>query len=416
MSDRFDTLDDDELTARLREIEARQRALDAERASVLVAWDRRQAWANDGSVTAAARLARETSISSREARERVRVSGLLASMPHTAAAFGELGWPKVKLLAGALNERTADAFTRHEHELVRHALDLRVDHLAVLLGHWKRLVDADGANADADSKHDSRYVHLDVSWGGDGFLSGRLDPESTQIVKQVLDQIADELYRAEREEARLGALAGDDPDRLRSSSERAAAALVEMARRAAATTDAVGEGATVTPARPLVLVHLDVDVDVDDHASVTGRFADGTPLSLEDATRLACDAAVARVVSKNGSVPLDLGRTTRDPSEAQRRALGALWATCAHPTCDRPFAWCQLHHVVHWEHGGRTDVGLLVPLCPGHHRRHHKGVFDIRRCRDGTFEFARPDGTLIGTANPTLTRLYGRLRDLAVAG
>lgn len=412
MSSPFDSFDDAGLTARLREVEARQRSLDAERAELLWAWDRRRAWADDGSLSAAARLARETGVTGAEARSRIRTVQVLGSMPHTAAALAELGWAKARLLAGAVNERTIDSFVEHEALLVKHALEMTADQLALLLRSWKQLVDPEGANAVADAQHDGSYLHLSQSIDGVGFLNGRLDPESFAIVKGVLDQLAEVLYRAERNDAMVARVGGDEPDPPRSPPERRADALVEMARRAAATTAAARDGATVTPARPLVLVHIDVD----DAGTVLARLADGTPISTADATRLACDAAVARVLSKNGSVPLDLGRTTRDPSDAQRRALSALWSTCAFPGCDRPFAWCQLHHVIHWDDGGPTDIHLLVPQCVGHHRRHHQGVFRIHRRADGAFVFTRRDGTLIGITTPDLSLVHGVLRGLPRAG
>lgn len=397
------------VTTQLLDLERRQRALDAERAQLLVEWDRSREWADDGSINPAARLASETGIGRALARERVHVSELLArAMPLTRAAIESLGWPKVKLLASAINPRTEQAFIRDEAVLVEHAERLSFDQLAILLGHWKRLVDEDGANADADSLHENQYVSLTRSWDGLGFLKGRLDPEATSIVKTVLDQIADELYRSEREAARLAKLAGEEPVAPRSASERAAEALVEMAKRAAATTATAREGRAVSPARPLVTVHLDVDT----YGDLTARLADGTPIPTRDALRLACDAAIVRALSRGGSVPLDLGRTVRDPSEAQRRAMATLWSTCGHPTCDRPFSWCELHHVWHWEDGGPTDVRWLIPLCSAHHHLHHKGVFDIERRPDGTFVFARADGSVIGDANPTISRLLVSLRDL----
>lgn len=399
-------------TAHLVDIEARQRALDAERAAALVEWERSGDWADDGSATVAGRLARETAISRTAARERVRVSGLLAStMAETSAAFGDLGWPKVKLLASAINPRTAEAFARDEAMLVEQARRLSVDHLAIVLGHWKRLVDQDGANADADSMHEDQYLVLSTSWDGEGFLKGRLDPEATAIVKSVLDQIAQELYRSERRAVLEAQLAGDVAHVHADHSHRMAEALVEMARRAAATTSAEAEGAAVTPARPLATFHFDVDT----YGDLKARLSDGTPIPTKDALRMACDAAIVRVISKDGSVPLELGRTVRDPSEAQRRALGVLWATCAHPSCDRPFAWCQLHHVWHWERGGPTDVDWLLPLCSRHHHLHHDGVFDIIRRPDGSFLFLRADGTEIGPANPTISQLFGSIRDLSRA-
>ena len=33
--------------------------------------------------------------------------------------------------------------------------------------------------------------------------------------------------------------------------------------------------------------------------------------------------------------------------------------------------------MVHWAHGGRTDLDNLVALCPFHHDAHHAGEFGI---------------------------------------
>ena len=264
------------VTTRLVELEERQRTLDAERAGLLVEWVRDGEWADDGSVTPAARLARDTAISGVVARERVRVSALLATaMPVTNEAAAMLGWPKIKLLANAINPRTAAFFARDEATLVEQAARLTADQLAVLLRHWMHLVDEDGANADADSQHDGQYLSITTSFDGQVFVKGRFDPESGAVLKSVIEQISDELYRSERREAMAAKLQGEEPAPARGSSERAADAAVEMARRAAATTAAAEAGARVVPAQPLVTVHMDVD----HYADVKARLADGTPMA-----------------------------------------------------------------------------------------------------------------------------------------
>lgn len=417
-------LDGEALSEMVVALELEQRRLDARKLEVLAAWDRSGAWATDGSVGAAPRLARDAGLDRRSARERVAVASKLTGMPYTSAAVVALGWPKVRLLARANDDRTADAFVAAEARLVAKALELTVDQLAVLLLHWRRIVDADGVLRDADSMHDDQYVRLDVSWAGEGFLTGRLDAESTAIVQGAIAEIVEEMHRSRRREVAEAMLRGEEPiEDAPSPSRRTADALVEMARRARAMTAASAEGAggaeparddgalvpRKAPARPLLLVH----VDVDDAGSVLARLANGAPLDAVTTARMACDAAIAAVVSDRGTVPLALGRTVRNPSDAQRRALSALWGTCAHPSCDRPFAWCELHHVVHWEAGGRTDVAALLPLCSRHHHLHHAGVFTIERCRDGTFTLARADGTPIGPANPTITRLVAEARAIA---
>ena len=62
------------------------------------------------------------------------------------------------------------------------------------------------------------------------------------------------------------------------------------------------------------------------------------------------EGPVHPVVVRNGVVlhapgELDLGRTTRLANRAQRRALRALYATCAIPGCSVRYDRCKLHHV-----------------------------------------------------------------------
>jgi HNH endonuclease len=72
--------------------------------------------------------------------------------------------------------------------------------------------------------------------------------------------------------------------------------------------------------------------------------------------------------------PLDLGRTTRVISPAQRRALAVRDGGCVVPDCTRPLAWCVGHHLVHWLEGGPTDLANLALLCRAHHRAVHEGA------------------------------------------
>ena len=95
----------------------------------------------------------------------------------------------------------------------------------------------------------------------------------------------------------------------------------------------------------------------------------GTEISAAEARRLACTAGIIPAVLGTTSVPLDLGRTTRLFSEAQRVALAGLYDSCAVDGCDRPFSWCEIHHTRPWADGGPTNLGNAVPVCSFHHHR-----------------------------------------------
>ncbi len=119
------------------------------------------------------------------------------------------------------------------------------------------------------------------------------------------------------------------------------------------------------------------------------------PLPPEVAARLACNASIVRVVLSGSSEPLDVGRRTPVPSPAQRRAVLLRDGRCRFPGCDRPPAWCDVHHILHWPDGGRTDLCNLILLCRRHHRMcHARGGFRLA-VEDGTPVFRRPDGSIL---------------------
>jgi hypothetical protein len=88
-------------------------------------------------------------------------------------------------------------------------------------------------------------------------------------------------------------------------------------------------------------------------------------------------------------VPLDLGRESRLHNKAQRIALSGRFDTCAAEGCERPFAWCEIHHPHSWVAGGRTDLDNALPLCGWHHRRAHDGRYDLRFLTSGEVRFRR---------------------------
>ena len=122
----------------------------------------------------------------------------------------------------------------------------------------------------------------------------------------------------------------------------------------------------------------------------TARLDTGIAITAGDARRLACTAALVPAVLDSASMPLDLGPTRRLHTRTQRRALALTHDTCAVAGCERPFAWCEIHHHrLTWRHGGNTDLDNGLPLCGHHHRRAHDTRFDLRQRTDGDWAFHR---------------------------
>ncbi len=115
----------------------------------------------------------------------------------------------------------------------------------------------------------------------------------------------------------------------------------------------------------------------------------GETLSAGEARRLACGAAILPAVLGTKSVGLDLGAGSRLFSESQRLAKGLEHDTCAATGCERPYAWCELHHRQPWTRGGRTDLANAIPLCHRHHRWIHDTGFNHQSMPDGSVRFSR---------------------------
>jgi hypothetical protein len=115
-----------------------------------------------------------------------------------------------------------------------------------------------------------------------------------------------------------------------------------------------------------------------------------TPITAGQARRLACTANLLPAVLGGASEVLDLGRTRRLFSPAQRKALAIRDRTCRAAGCDIPAAWCEAHHATQpWTRGGRTDLDDGLLLCSWHHHRAHDHRYGVGRASDRRLTFHR---------------------------
>jgi len=83
----------------------------------------------------------------------------------------------------------------------------------------------------------------------------------------------------------------------------------------------------------------------------TGRLT-----SAGEARRLASQCGVIPAVLGSRSEVLDLGRTVRLHTPAQRTALRIRHKTCTAEGCTVPAAWCHAHHKTPRSRGGKTTL------------------------------------------------------------
>ena len=139
--------------------------------------------------------------------------------------------------------------------------------------------------------------------------------------------------------------------------------------------------------------HATLTLDIAPHlpgsdGTPVGHTANGGVLIGSTLERILCDASITRVVTRGPSEVLDIGRKTRIVPPAIRRALAIRDGGCVGHNCDRPPAWTDAHHVIHWTRGGPTALDWLALLC----RQHHIVVHDDGWVcvRDGTGWIALP--------------------------
>ncbi|MEO8220457.1 MAG: DUF222 domain-containing protein [Specibacter sp.] len=95
-----------------------------------------------------------------------------------------------------------------------------------------------------------------------------------------------------------------------------------------------------------------------------------------------CNPDVTTMVLGGGGDILNVGRTQRLFTAAQRKILLARDMGCTFPDCTAPANWCDAHHIIPWQDGGDTSVANGVLLCSLHHHLVHRGHWSIK-IRDG---------------------------------
>jgi hypothetical protein len=274
-----------------------------------------------------------------------------------------------------------EALQKAERELLGWCRSFDPREVARLGRRLFEVIDPDGAEAreakllERQERDARRRRHL--SFVADGFglhhLRGQFDPESAAVIAAALDGLAQPLPSTAE---------GPDP---RSPGQRYADALVEVCRRQLAAGDLPTRGGE----KPQLI--LTMDLETLRRSVGSGLLDTGNPLSPDTVRKLACDAGIVPALLGTDSQPLDLGRAARTFTPAQHRALGLRdGAGCAFPGCDRPIAWCDAHHIVHWIDGGATDITNGVLLCCYHHTLIHHGDWTVRMAGDRRPEFLPP--------------------------
>ena len=326
--------------------------------------------------------ARRITVAATHVHARVTLDGtpLPPTLPATAARFadGAIGLDHVTVIATVLGSCAArrlapDTLAAAEETIAGQAALYTAGELRTWATRLVESLDQDGPEPDDDrpARQVNELTIVPNRDGEGGRISGRLDDAA--------------LFEAVATAVDAAAAPRDSLDR-RTPAERQAHALGEVC----AFTLGHAPSAVISETggrRPVisVLITLD-DLQRRARAAVLDFAGAVSPASLR---MLACDAGIVPIVMNGAGQPLDVGRTKRTVPDGLRRAVTARDRGCAHPGCDRPPSWCEIHHVVPWESGGDTSLANCVMLCKTHHRLVHHSDW-IVRIRDGTPEFVPP--------------------------
>ncbi|MDE0601349.1 MAG: DUF222 domain-containing protein [bacterium] len=306
----------------------------------------------------------------RKARSEVETAVELEELPRTSEGMrdGEIPYENARILAKASQDGDID-----ESELIGPARTQSPDKFAATVRKHQQQRSEDDGMSRLEHQRSQRFAKIRTDrTDGMTVLYGRFDPITGALIETALSQKMDELWREEDPRARC------------TPGQRMADALAYLVTR-----EETDEDTGKVRGPRLLLI---ADYDVINRELRNGRLGDGTPIPVEKIRDLACQSDILPAIFKGVSQPLDMGRSRRTASPAQRIALIARDKNCV--GCGATANWCQSHHTIPWAVQGNTDINDMVLLCSRCHHKVHDDRWVVRRKPSGRYYLkppSRPD-------------------------
>ena len=335
--------------------------------------DRSEAYRDDGATSAEAWLAERFGISTASARAYVRVGEKAADLPHLVGSLceGEVSFDKVRVVADVATPRT-------EGRLCSQAKECSVRELADIARSAGELARA-SSPAHSRSEHDRRFLRFN-------------DEHRTMSVQLPRDSYAEA-------RASLEAKAKEVPSEGETPwDQRCCDAFMELIH--SSLPGSVGRATTASPY--VVVVHAPLAALVDESGQesvLAGDLERHGLIDCETVRRIACDATIAIGVDDDVGHTMYEGRARRFPTAAQRREVMRRDRHCRFPGCPNK-TFTNVHHIVEWIAGGRTDLLNLVLLCKHHHGLVHRKVWTMSGNANEELTFVGPSGRVM-TSRPS---------------
>lgn len=351
--ERLDVMSDDVLDKATIELGSVINAAHAQFALQVRELERRDIPHLDHGLTMTGWLKKYCQMTATEASGTVKTARAMTHMPTvTDNALGGSVPPRSVQLLGQARDRHKSVFVDHEEVFGDVATYLSTRELRRAIAHWEQQVAYPQALADTTQRDKLNSLYLAEMMDGMGDIRGTLTPEVFHTVTTVIN-------------AKVNPTLLDRDDR-RTPAQRRADALGDICSfYLTHNTNTVTSGGE----RP----HVTVTVDYDTLKGQLERLPeiDGTSVTPETMRRITCDAGIIPMLLGSQGEPLDVGRKTRTIPTALRRALEQRDQGCIWEGCNAPLSWCDAHHIIHWAHGGETNLTNTQLLCRTHHTATH---------------------------------------------
>ena len=350
-----------ELQARVTEIVGRLNMAYAELVEVIAEADATEAWAGPGIRDLEHWLTWQAGVSTGTAKQLHRVADALATHPQITGLFrsGQLTLDQTAAAVTVLPEHDADIAA-----LAPSAMVSQIRTAARC---------SDPPRSPKRDNPPATQEQLRFGKDDDGWMHGEfhLGPDHAETFRQAMNETRERLFAD-------GAAKVSWTDVLVDILERSLAAQPrERARR------------------------YDTYLFIDPTRPVEASWIDGTTVNEGLQHLFTCDGWIHPVIVDD-AVPVGVGRAQRTIPERTRRLVHH----CDRGVCQVP--WCnrsrglEVHHIVHWRHGGPTETWNLILLCRHCHRDLHLAEFSIVGNADhpDSLQFLGPTGFPIDRPRP----------------
>jgi hypothetical protein len=334
----------EELASGLAEDFAQMNAAQARFVVRLGEYDRRQAFRDEGATSLESWTAERFGVSIPTARTYAHVGEKAWDIPHLIGSLcaGDISFDKVRVLSDA-------ATPESDHELCDQARECSVRELADIARTSAELARPPSSSR-SQTEHDGRFLRFN---DGHRTISAQLPAESFAELKAGIDAQLDQIPSG-----------GETP-----LDQRRCDALLGLAR--SALPDLPGRAATASPY--VVVAHVPLAALVEDTGETShlaGELERHGLIDGETVKRIACDATVVVALDDDVGHTMYEGRARRFATQSQRREVMRRDRKCRFPGCTN-VTFTDVHHIVPWKPGGRTDLDNLALTCLHHHHLVH---------------------------------------------